>query len=266
MIHRLLSLGLRTANRGLRPFGVRLQRTNTPTRGFADFFRHVKALGFDPRTVIDVGIARGTPDIYAAFPSAQYVLLEPLEECKPVLDALARRLNARVVLAAAGATNGEVVFNVHDDLSGSSLFPQAEGQALDGRPRRVRMVRLDAILDPVLDRPVLLKIDTQGAELQVLEGLGARLAEIDLVLVEASLMAFREGTPLFADVVEAFRRRGFVVYDILEGHFRQLDSALAQVDLAFVREDSALRRDSRFFDERQLEEYARRWHPRPSRT
>jgi FkbM family methyltransferase len=261
-MRRLLSLGLSALNSGLRPLGVQLKRTNTPTRDFRGFFEHVKALGFVPQTVIDVGVARGTPPIYDAFPDARYVLVEPVAEFQSTLDALEKRLKARVVRAAAGAKDGEVTFHVHTDLSGSSLLPQAEGRSMDGEARTVPMVRLDSVLTEPLARPALLKLDTQGAELQVLEGLGARISEIDLILIEVSFLPFRQGTPSFAEVVETLRGHGFAAYEILEGHFRALDQALAQVDIAFVREDSALRRDPRFFDDRQADEYLRRWQPR----
>ena len=36
------------------------------------------------------------------------------------------------------------------------------------------------LLPPALEHPVLLKIDTQGAELEVLKGLGDRIGEIDV--------------------------------------------------------------------------------------
>jgi FkbM family methyltransferase len=262
MTRRPLSVALQLTNLLLRPLGVRLQRTNVPTRTFADFFDHLKKTGFEANTVIDVGVAHGTPQIYRAFPQADYFLVEPLEEFRPVLEALKRRLNAQCVVAAAGASDGEVALHVHEDLSGSSTFPQAEGPALDGVERRVKTVRLESILPASLRRPALLKIDTQGAELQVLEGLGQRIREVDLIVVEVSLMAFRRGIPTFAETVEALRGMGFAVYDILEGHFRALDSALAQVDVAFVPENSPLRDDPRFFDPRQLEAYRRRWRRR----
>jgi hypothetical protein len=48
---------------------------------------------------------------------------------------------------------------------------------------------------------------------------------------------------------------GFAVYDVLEGHMRSLDGALAQIDLAFVRKDSALRSQVAFFNPDQLADY-----------
>jgi FkbM family methyltransferase len=253
----LLSWGFAAINRVLHPLGLRLQKANAPTRTFGDFFAHVRSAGIDFRTVIDVGVARGTPSIYAAFPRATYVLVEPLEEFRVPLERLASRLNAKYVRAAAGAHDGEIEIHVHDDLSGSSVFPQAEGGQLDGISRSVRSVRLESVLPEVVERPCLLKIDTQGAELDVIEGLGRRIAEVDMVIIESSLMPFRVGAPELAELVARMVGLGFVVYDILEGHMRALDGALAQVDLVFVPEGGALRRDPRFFSPEQLARYTR---------
>ena len=137
-----------------------------------------------------------------------------------MLEKLKQRLNAEYFLVAAGAENGEVTFNVHDDISGSSLFSQAEGKALDGEARRIPMRRLDSLLPETLEHPVLLKLDTQGAEIEVLKGLGRRIGEIDLLIVETTMMPMRHGIPQFADIVRFCDEAGFVVYDVLEGHMR----------------------------------------------
>lgn len=258
MIRGLLSWGYKSANRVLHPLGLRLQKIDAPTRTFRDFFEHLRTLGVDFRTVVDVGVARGTPAIYEAYPRAKYVLVEPLEEFRQTLETLTRRFDATYVFAAAGAYDGDVDMNVHDDLSGSSVLRQAEGQALDGAQRRVRLVRLDSVLPPAIDRPCLLKIDTQGTELDVLEGLGQRLGDMDVLVIEASLFPLRIGAPELVDLVTRLDHLGFAVYDILEGHVRALDGALAQVDVAFVPKTGQLRSDPRFFSPGQLQRYVRR--------
>ena len=245
-------------NHVLEIFGLRLLRTNAPVRSFGLFFKHLKSLGFDFRTVIDVGVAFGTPPIYQAFPRARYFLVEPVAECRPVLEKLKARLNAEYFLVAAGAENGEVTFNVHDDVSGSSLFSQAEGKALDGEARRIPMRRLDSLLPETLEHPVLLKLDTQGAEIEALKGLGSRISEIDMLIVETVMMEARRGIPQFADIVRFCDEAGFAAYDVLEGHMRDIDGALAQIDLAFVRKDSVLRQQNVSFDAAQLAAYLNR--------
>jgi FkbM family methyltransferase len=251
----LISTGFRAVNAVLGIFGLRLLRANAPVRNFSLFFKHLKSLGVEVRTVIDVGIAFGTSSIYDAFPHARYFLIEPVAECLPVLEKLKQRLNAEYFLVAAGAENGQVTFNVHDDISGSSLFAQVEGKALDGEARPTPMRRLDSLLPENLEHPVFLKVDTQGAEIEVLKGLGSRINEIDLLILETTMMPLRQGIPQFADIVRYCDEAGFAVYDVLEGHMRALDGALAQIDLAFVRKDSSLRSQTAFFTSQQLADY-----------
>ncbi|QPF82962.1 FkbM family methyltransferase [Bradyrhizobium genosp. L] len=244
-------------NRVLELIGLRLMRTSAPVRNFRLFFQHLRSLGFEVKTVIDIGIAFGTPPIYEAFPRARYFLIEPVAECKPVLEALKQRLNAEYFQVAAGAENGEVIFNVHEDVSGSSLYGQVEGKALDGEARPTPMRRLDSLLPEKLEHPVFLKVDTQGAELEVLKGLGSRIGEIDLMILETTMMQARHGIPEFAEIVRFCDEAGFAVYDVLEGHMRSLDGALAQIDLAFVRKDSVLRSKTATFTPAQLTDYLR---------
>ena len=61
------------------------------------------------------------------------------------------------------------------------------------------------------------------------------------MLLEVSLFRLNGANPQLGDVVCAMRDRGYVVYDIYGGHLRPLDGALAQVDLAFVRDDGRFR-------------------------
>src|SRR5215472_12019378 len=184
----------------LEMLGLRLLRTNAPVRNFRLFFKHLKSLGFEVKTVIDVGVAFGTSSIYEAFPRAKYFLVEPVAECRPVLEELKRRLDAEYFLVAAGAENGAVTFNVHDDISGSSLFLQAEGKALDGEARQVPMRRLDSLLPERIEHPVLLKLDTQGAEI------GA-LAQIDLALVRKDSRLRSQAAYFSPDQLEDYLKR-----------------------------------------------------------
>ena len=45
------------------------------------------------------------------------------------------------------------------------------------------------------------------------------------------------GGPQFFDMVHWMKQSRFVAYDIFGFHYRPLDNALCQVDMAFVRED-----------------------------
>jgi FkbM family methyltransferase len=230
----------------------------TPNRNFEEFFRHVRKLGMEFKTVIDVGVAYGSPALYTSMPNAKFYLVEPVPHCKDLLDDLTRRLNAEAFNVAAGARDGSMEFFVHGDVSGSSAYRQLEGDVMDGEKITVPVRRLDSLLPDSIARPSLLKIDTQGAELEVLGGATRILDQIDMLIIETSFHEFRAGAPEFHQVVARAAELGFRAYEILEGHYRYADEALAQVDVAFVRSDSSLRTVKTFFTPVQARSYTQR--------
>ena len=87
----------------------------------------------------------------------------------------------------------------------------------------------------------IVKVDVQGAELQVLDGASTTLKDAELVILEVSFFRFADGFPEFYDVIDYMKKRGFVAYEVFGGHNRPLDGARTQVDIAFVKEDGRFR-------------------------
>ncbi len=216
---------------------------------------HARRLGFYPQTVIDVGAARGTFELYETFPDAQHLLVEPLEENRPFLEKIVKGLkNAEYVMAAATKTSGTITFNVHPDFDGSSLYLEDEESDVNGVPRTVKAVTLDDLFrERGLKGAALIKIDVQGAELDVLRGAVEVLKNTEYVVLEAVLFKFFIGAPQFADVILFMKERGFAVYDILDYGYRPLDGAMSQADLVFVKEDGIFRK-YHFFATREQRE------------
>jgi hypothetical protein len=69
------------------------------------------------------------------------------------------------------------------------------------------------------------------------------------------MFAFRTGGAEIGEIFAWMEQHNFACYDILEGHYRLADNALAQVDLVFVKRDSALRKSHSFFAENQVLTY-----------
>ncbi len=252
MVSNLIKNGIR---KSLSLVGVEIRRKAASTSAVHDaplrnslvgVLRQAKNLGFSPATVIDVGAAFGwfAEECHSVFPDAKYMLVEPLEEYKPYLDAVIKDQaeNAEYILAAAANETSEITINVHPDLVGSSLYYEGEVSNVNGVPRIVPCITLDSLVkDNKLKPPFLLKIDTQGAELDVLSGYEEHLQETEFILLEVSLFKFFEGGPQLYDVVTYMKSKGFVTYDLYGFLYRPLDNALAQIDMVFVKEAGWLR-------------------------
>lgn len=205
----------------------------------------LKALGFSPRTVFDIGVAAGTDDLYDAFPTAEFFLVDPTRESRPHMERIARRLNARVFNFALGDVEGEQEIEVRlDDIQGATFFKEFGSLGMTER-YRVPVKRFDGVF-PGFARPALCKIDVQGSELNVLHGIGERLDGIDAFIVEVSTIPTLRGGPDAFDIIAFFKQRRFVIFDLLGATRRPVDNALAQIDLLFVKEDSGLRADRRW--------------------
>lgn len=178
--------------------------------------------GYEFATVIDVGANCGQFALFAAgrFPRAALICLEPLAAPRAKLKSvLARHDGVTILDIAASATDERRAFHVSRSAASSSLlaptdalttvFPGTDSAAMI----EIRTARLDAILPDAPMRPCLLKIDVQGAELEVLRGAERLLEEIDEVYVECSLVELYGGQPLLDDIVvhlvkHDFRLRG----------------------------------------------------------
>lgn len=249
----------------LRRYGYRIEKNQYAlhqppvSNSMAAVLARVSQHDFQPATVIDVGVATGTAPLYLAFPNAFHLLIEPLVEFFGPIQDLLRSYRGHYVPAAAGSVDGEITINVHaDHLDGSSVLREEMGSEFDGSHRVVKLVRIDTLTAQMgLSGPYLLKVDTQGAELEVLEGSRQTLLDCELVLLEVSLFEFMKGAPQFGDVIIYMKDHGFVVYDIYDGARRPLDGALGQLDLAFVKEQGIFRLDHRYATPEQWKQRAK---------
>lgn len=223
-------------------FGLRLYQQNTRLL-LDDFLLYIRKLGLKPATVIDVGVAYGTFALYETFPDASHLLVEPLEEWREALETISHKYKAQYVIAAAGAKPGKITIHVHDDLISSSALHEVEGDYIDGTPREVPVVTLDQLCrEKDLRGPFFIKVDVQGAELNVLDGATQLLEDTEVIVLEVSLFKTMSTNPELHDVVQYMKEHGFVTYDIFNFALRPLDGALGQVDMAFVKEKGQFRK------------------------
>ncbi|WP_137869496.1 FkbM family methyltransferase [Sphingopyxis sp. 2PD] len=227
-------------------------------RDMDQFCAHLHDLGFRPATIVDVGVADGTIELYRHFPDPYLVLIEPIAEFEHSINAILSRYRGEAHFVAAGPENGEVRFGVSDEVAG---LHNAKPTGDESAPNRiVKARRLDSLLaNP--QGPVLLKIDVEGFELGVIEGAPNLLNMVEVAILETRLIDVVGGTAIFSEVCTRMAQDGFEVYDILDPIARPLDGAMIMCDIAFVRADGKFRADRRYESPDQSRRHARRVLP-----
>jgi FkbM family methyltransferase len=235
-------------------FGYEIKRKGAFRTNIAAALSHLAQLGLKPRTVIDVGAASGTFELYETFPDALHLLIEPLEEFEVNLREISKKYNMKVVIAAACDRSGTTSINVHHVLTGSSMLQEVEGVHVDGVQRVVKAVTIDSLCkENELKAPFIIKIDVQGGELIVLNGAKETMKDAELIILEVQLFKFYKDGPEFYDVINFMKNNGYCVYDIVGIDYRPLDNALCSVDIAFVKEDGQFRKNHHWATPEQRE-------------
>jgi FkbM family methyltransferase len=144
-----------------------------------------------------------------------------------------------------GAPSEAVRFHM-DDFGNSSVLESVQNKCPVAEP--LPMKTLDSVVAARnIPGPILLKEDVQGYELEVLRGANATLRNTEVILLEVSTLPYNVAAPLFSDVIAFMADRQFVVYDVCQFHRRDSDRVVFQMDVLFVRKESALRAEKPFF-------------------
>jgi len=173
-----------------------------------------------PRTVIDVGVGKGTPALYEAFPAARLILVEPLRDYQDYIDQITKKYSCEVHYKAVGSSAKTLEIQVDTANLERSSFAKRSSLTDTGDPLESRVVEvttLDKIFQQTkaVERPIVLKIDAEGHELEALEGARELLAVTDFVIAEVSIAKrFEEGYE-FEDLVLFMKDAGFALFSFV---------------------------------------------------
>jgi len=208
----------------------------------------LREFGFAPTGIIDVGayhghFSRGARQI---FREAHILMVDALAENAPLLADVCQEIgNADSVITLLGDRELDCMpFFVADTVLRSDLVKTGSSKFKENAtfPMEERTLPQRTLGPIVADKGMafqFIKLDVQGAELDVLRGLGHHLSKIEVVLLEMSLVDYNKGAPQIDVVLRELGEMGFVLYDIVEEHRHA--GRLLQMDGIFLRPNSRFR-------------------------
>jgi FkbM family methyltransferase len=197
--------------------------------------------------LIDVGANNGQ---YAKKVREYYfgkiVSIEPIIECHNYLKIISKNDDNWFIYdrIALGDESKEVEINIAGNSVSSSILPMLNEHKIN-RPiskyvssHTVNQLRLDDIFENLVknSQRVFIKIDSQGYEGKILNGLGEYINDVRICgfEVEMSIVDLYDGQLLHNFLLEFYKMHGFRLVDIQPG-FRSTQGYLLQYDATFIR-------------------------------
>ena len=213
------------------------QITNTKTILFL-----LKNKNFYPNFIIDVGCGYGEWFLKANFffKNSKFILLDADKKNLPNLIKLKNKFTNIVskICLLSNEVHDVKFFNMG---YGSSVYEENTSH-----PRSVELLT-STTLDIELsnyDFPTknnLIKLDVQGSEIDILNGLNQKIKLFEVIILETSIHQYNKNSPLFINVINFMDKNNFRLFDIFDTkRLGDFNSHLIQCDCLFVRKDSAL--------------------------
>ena len=218
-------------NQFLARFGLQLSRYSDLSLHGA--FDRLSLRPVPVNTVIDIGASDGrwSERIYRYYPDAFYLLIDANPVYQQALEHFKQHIaKSDYVLAAAGNEEGRTHFYVGDALGG---VVYEGGDGFD-----VPMTSVDVQVEQrALQPPFLVKLDTHGFEVPILEGATKTLEQTNMVILETYNFQITPTSLRFHQMCAHMENLGFRPIDVIEPMHRAHDGAFWQFDLLFIRAD-----------------------------
>ena len=193
-------------------------------------FTLLKKIGWNPATILDIGGYKGTwtMSVRREFPHASFSIIEPNHHAE---------LKDMPVFYEVLSSEVKQVPWYSNMTTGDSLYKENTTHYANIIPSYRTTTTLD-ILFPTHQFDFV-KIDCQGAELDILRGGEHLIHQTEVILLECSFACeYNKGAPKFIDYITYIDSIGFSVFDITELH--RAHGVLIQIDILFIRKSSPL--------------------------
>lgn len=227
----LRGLGLKNfMNRLFVPMGLELRKTG-PLSSLPLALKHLA--GNRPiQVVYDIGAHKGEWSYQIAKTlegNVAFHLFEPNLLHKDALEE--KRMPYYSVLLSKECSAVDFFSN---GSSGDSIFRERSSHYAEISPRTIRSHTLDCLVEKnSLPLPDLIKIDTQGSELEIIRGAPKTIRRTRFIFLELPVVSYNAGAPGFQEYIDLLAQSGFAPFGLFDVH--NVYGMLVQVDILFVK-------------------------------
>ena len=191
-------------------------------------FQAYRKLGFFPNSILDIGAYEGhwTKMIRQIYPTATNTMIEANKDKKEILEKI-----GNTYIAVLGEQEGKEIdyFRCKDGVpTGNGIYQ--ENTQFKFEPEKRICTTLDTLFNEH-DRFDLIKMDVQGAELDIIKGGLRTIRKSEALLLELQMTEYNLGAPMAQDVICYLADRDFEFIDIFD--LMYLDNRLIQIDALF---------------------------------
>jgi FkbM family methyltransferase len=182
----------------------------------------------DIKLIIDVGVAQGTNFLLDNYPKAKYILIEPYSKFWPFIENnLLKKVNGKLFKIGADIKKGRKKFFLLD--VSSSLIKRKNMPKHSYR--FINVDKLENIINFDINKKCLLKIDTEGNELNVLKGAKKILKKINYLILEIRMDQIKTYNP--SELISFCNKYGFIWKQIIDISYSK--TGVNYLDVLFER-------------------------------
>ena len=184
---------------------------------------------FKVDNIIDIGVANGTDFLLKEFPKAKFFFIEPNPFFFNFIEnTLLKKYNSKLFKVAAGNENGSKKLWSSEGFS--SFYERQDYKFKE--EIEVNISNLDEILkNEILNGKNLLKIDTEGFELEVLKGATKILESISYLVLELRIENINTYNP--SEIISFLYNKNFIFYKIIKISYTK--NGISYMDVIFIK-------------------------------
>ena len=197
-----------------------------------DHVNYIKSLDIEPKVIYDIGacVLHWTRHAKSKWPNAEYYLIDAADSVEQFLD---KSGDSWAIEVLSNEDGKEITFyEDSENPGGNSYYIETTGAFTEQHAKTKKTITLDTLVsEENWSKPDLIKMDVQGAEIDILKGATETIKHCNNIILEAQHVDYNQGAPKVDAVIEYMNSIGFeLVSNFCKGaadgdyHFRRMKS------------------------------------------